>query len=139
MLVLHRLGQREDQQVQRRFSRGTGKGTIMQTPEEFIKRNQGGVLLKEYSLGDVVTFMKEYLIYSKVISAHQLRLTSGDWFMKVLGVSERNKIRKHYNLDEPTLKISDRVLDTVLEAELRLPPDRRLLDRRFYRHYDRTP
>ena len=35
----------------------------MKTPEQFIKEQQSGVLLKDYSLKDMIWFMEKYVAY----------------------------------------------------------------------------
>ncbi|MFA5585588.1 MAG: hypothetical protein WDA02_03465 [Saccharofermentanales bacterium] len=54
------------------------------------------------------------------------------WFMTRLGYGEREKIRNHYNLNEPTLKITNEIIKDIYEKELKRPKYHRLLDDRFY-------
>lgn len=56
------------------------------------------------------------------------------WFMKKLGYCEREKIRVHYRLKEPTLKITDEMLKEIYETEMAKPEWERLLESRFYNY-----
>jgi DNA-binding transcriptional regulator PaaX len=56
------------------------------------------------------------------------------WFMKKLGYMQREKIRVHYRLKEPTLKITDEMLKKIYETEIAKPKWERLLESRFYNY-----
>jgi hypothetical protein len=56
------------------------------------------------------------------------------WFMEKLGYTQREKIRVHYRLKEPTLKITDEMLKEIYETEMAKPEWGRLLKSRFYNY-----
>lgn len=56
------------------------------------------------------------------------------WFMEKLGYCEREKIRVHYRLKEPTLKITNKMLKEIYETEIAKPEWERLLENRFYNY-----
>ena len=56
------------------------------------------------------------------------------WFMEKLGYCEREKIRVHYGLKQPTLKITDEMLKEIYETEMAKPQSGRLLESRFYNY-----
>jgi hypothetical protein len=56
------------------------------------------------------------------------------WFMEKLGYSQREKIRVHYRLKEPTLKITNEMLKEIYETEMAKPEWERLLESRFYNY-----
>jgi len=56
------------------------------------------------------------------------------WFMEKLGYCEREKIRVHYRLKEPTLKITNEMLKEIYETEIAKPEWERLLESRFYNY-----
>lgn len=63
---------------------------------------------------------------------HKYGISGSDWFMKSLGKFERDKIRSAYRINDPTLKLTDEILDGVLVAEMGKPIHFRELDPRFY-------
>lgn len=56
------------------------------------------------------------------------------WFMQKLGYMQREKIRVHYRLKEPTLKITNEMLKEIYETEMNKPKGKRLLESRFYNY-----
>lgn len=57
----------------------------------------------------------------------------GQWFMETLNYCEREKIRVHYRLKAPTLKITDGMLREIYHLEISKPEGERLLPKRFYK------
>jgi len=56
------------------------------------------------------------------------------WFMEKLSYMQREKIRVHYRLKEPTLKITNEILKEIYETEMAKPEWERLLESRFYNY-----
>ena len=56
------------------------------------------------------------------------------WFMQKLNKLQRAKLRKHYVLDAPTLKITNQIIKEVYEIEMEKPFYERLFESRFYNY-----
>jgi hypothetical protein len=54
--------------------------------------------------------------------------------MEKLGYMQREKIRVHYRLKEPTLKITNEMLKEIYETEMAKLERERLLESRFYNY-----
>ena len=61
-------------------------------------------------------------------------VSCGYWFMGKLRYCQREKIRVHYRLKEPTLKITNEMLKEIYETEMAKPKWERLLESRFYNY-----
>lgn len=57
----------------------------------------------------------------------------GQWFMETLTYSEREKIRVHYRLKAPTLKITNGMLREIYQLEISKPEGERILHKKFYK------
>ena len=56
------------------------------------------------------------------------------WFMDKLGYCEREKLRTFYHLKNPTLKITNEMLQDIHTKEVAKPEYERLLENRFYNY-----